>query len=295
MTGRSYKLFEYSGHPDAERVIVLMGSGAVTAAETAAFLARQGERVGVINVRLYRPFSVKAFLAALPASTRAIAVLDRTKEPGATGEPLYQDVVAALADAIMTGSSNLESMPHIIGGRYGLSSKEFTPGMVAAIFAELSKDRPKNHFTVGIDDDVTHTSLEWEHDYSILPEETVQAVFYGLGSDGTVGGNKNSIKIIGEQTEQSVQAYFVYDSKKAGAVTVSHLRFGHLPINAPYLIQDASFVACHQYSFLERFDVLKLAKRGATFLLNSPFGPDEVWQKLPRSLQQTIIDKDLKF
>ena len=294
-TGRSYHLFDYYGHPEAERIIVIMGSGGVTAAETAANLANQGEKVGVVQVRLYRPFPIAQFIASLPASTRAIAVLDRTKEPGATGEPLYQDVTAAILETVADDEAPFATMPRIIGGRYGLSSKEFTPGMVKRIFTELAAAKPKNHFTIGINDDVSHTSLDWQEDIAVIPNEVVQAVFYGLGSDGTVGANKNSIKIIGEETEQHAQAYFVYDSKKAGAVTVSHLRFGHAPIQAPYLIQSASFVACHQFTFLERMDVLKLAAPGAIFLLNSPYGPDEVWDYLPRDMQQTIIDKTLRF
>ncbi|RMG97693.1 MAG: pyruvate:ferredoxin (flavodoxin) oxidoreductase [Chloroflexi bacterium] len=295
LTGRQYHLFDYVGAPDAERVIVLMGSGAETAAETAVFLANQGEKVGVIKVRLYRPFDVQAFVSALPATTKAIAVLDRTKEPGATGEPLYLDVVSAVTEALADGNAPFTTMPRIIGGRYGLSSKEFNPGMVKAIFDELTKPKPKKHFTIGIIDDVTHTSLDWDKTFNIEPENTVRAVFYGLGSDGTVGANKNSIKIIGEETENHAQGYFVYDSKKAGAVTVSHLRFGKQPIHAPYLIQSANFIACHQFNFLERYDILKLAAPGATFLLNSPYGPDEVWDHLPRSLQQTIIDKKIRF
>jgi pyruvate-ferredoxin/flavodoxin oxidoreductase len=305
LTGRQYHLFDYEGHPEAERVIVIMGSGAETTAETAHVLSQQGEKVGVVKVRLYRPFAARAFVDALPLTVQAIAVLDRTKEPGATGEPLYQDVVAALHETRKSGEqrsaagqnspiSDLQT-PAIIGGRYGLSSKEFTPGMVKAIFDELAKEQPKNHFTIGITDDVTYTSLEWDKKFSVMPDDVVRAVFYGLGSDGTVGANKNSIKIIGEETEQHAQAYFVYDSKKAGAVTVSHLRFGQNPIRAPYLIQSANYVACHQFHFLERYDVLRLAAQGATFLLNSPYGPSEVWDHLPRSVQQTILDKKLQF
>ena len=295
LTGRAYSLFDYTGHPEAERVIVIMGSGAETAEATAAYLANESEKVGVINVRLYRPFDVNAFAKTLPATTKAIAVLDRTKEPGATGEPMYQDVVTAVNEIhdleLIDGLGRIR----IIGGRYGLSSKEFTPAMVKAVLDELSKDKPKNHFTIGIHDDVTHTSLEWDPAFRIMGGNIVRAVFYGLGSDGTVGANKNSIKIIGEYGDRYAQAYFVYDSKKAGSVTVSHLRFGEKPIHAPYLIQSADFVACHQFNFLERFDMLKLAAPGATFLLNSPFGPDEIWDHLPRQVQQTIIDKELKF
>ena len=288
LTGRQYHLFDYEGHPEAERVIVLMGSGVETAADTARFLAEQGEKVGVVKVRLYRPFDAAAMVSALPPTVRAVAVLDRTKEPGAAGEPLYQDVVAAFNESD-------RPFPRIVGGRYGLSSKEFTPAMVKAVFGELVKDRPKNHFTIGINDDVTHTSLAWDKSFNIEPDNVVRAVFYGLGSDGTVGANKNSIKIIGEETERHAQAYFVYDSKKAGAVTVSHLRFGPQPIHAPYLIQSANFVACHQFHFLERFDVLRLAAPGATFLINSPYGPDEIWDHLPRSVQETILDKKLRL
>ncbi|MCA9942527.1 MAG: pyruvate:ferredoxin (flavodoxin) oxidoreductase, partial [Anaerolineales bacterium] len=295
LTGRQYKLFEYIGAPDAERVIVLMGSGAETAESTAEFLANQGEKVGVIKVRLYRPFSADAFVQALPPTVKAIAALDRTKEPGAGGEPLYLDLVSAVVDAVAEGKAPFKIMPRIIGGRYGLSSKEFTPGMVKAVFDELAKPSPKNHFTVGINDDVTHTSLTWDKSFDIESDDVVRAVFYGLGSDGTVGANKNSIKIIGEDTPNYAQAYFVYDSKKAGSVTVSHLRFGKKQIRAPYLIESASFVGVHQFTFLERYDVLRLASPGATFLLNSPYGPEEVWDKMPRSTQQAIIDKKLKF
>jgi pyruvate-ferredoxin/flavodoxin oxidoreductase len=295
LAGRQYHLFEYEGHPEAERVIVIMGSGAETAAQTATYLAQQGEKVGVVKVRLYRPFDIAAFVNVLPSTVKAIAVMDRTKEPGATGEPLYQDVVAAVIEAVADASAPFATLPRFIGGRYGLSSKEFTPGMIKTIFTELAKEKPKNHFTIGITDDVTHTSLEWDREFSILPDDVVQAVFYGLGSDGTVGANKNTIKIIGEETEHHAQGYFVYDSKKAGAVTVSHLRFGKQPIQAPYLIQSARFVACHQFSFLERYDVLRLAAPGAIFLLNSPYGPDEVWEHLPRTVQQTIIDRHLQF
>ena len=295
LTGRQYSLFEYAGHPEAERVLVLMGSSAETAVATADHLVQQGEKVGVVTVRLYRPFDVAAFVAALPATVKSIAVLDRTKEPGATGEPLYQDVIAAIIEAVADERAPFTAVPKIIGGRYGLSSKEFTPGMAKAVFDELAQPKPKNHFTIGIRDDVTHTSLVWDRDFSIESDDVVRAVFYGLGSDGTVGANKNSIKIIGEDTSNHAQGYFVYDSKKAGAVTVSHLRFGERPIHAPYLIQSANFVACHQPTFLERYDVLRLAAPGAIFLLNSPYGPDKVWDMLPRSVQETIIEKRLHF
>ena len=295
LTGRQYRIFEYAGHPEAERVIVLMGSGAETVRETAEYLAARGEKVGVVIIRLYRPFDVGAFVSVLPPTVKAIAGLDRTKEPGSAGEPLYQDVVTAAIEAVADGTAPFATVPRIIGGRYGLSSKEFTPGMVKAIYDELGKSKPKVHFTIGINDDVSHLSLAWDKDFHILPDDVVQAVFYGLGSDGTVGANKNSIKIIGEDTPNYAQGYFVYDSKKAGSVTVSHLRFGPNPIHAPYLIDSASFVAVHQFTFLDRYDVLPLAAPGATFLLNTPYGPDEVWDKLPRSIQQTILDKNLKF
>ncbi|MGW8317965.1 MAG: pyruvate:ferredoxin (flavodoxin) oxidoreductase, partial [Candidatus Promineifilaceae bacterium] len=295
LTGRQYKLFDYIGAPDAERVIVLMGSGAETAYETVKYLTARGEKVGLIKVRLYRPFDVQAFVNALPSTVKAIAALDRTKEPGASGEPLYQDVVAAVVEAVADEKAPFATMPRIIGGRYGLSSKEFTPGMVKAVFDELAKPKPKKHFTIGIVDDVSQSSLEWDDDFIIEPDDVVRAVFYGLGSDGTVGANKNSIKIIGEDTPNYAQGHFVYDSKKAGSVTVSHLRFGPRPIHSAYQIQSANFVACHQFSFLERYDVLRLAAPGATFLLNSPYGPEETWDRLPRSMQETIIDKKLRF
>jgi pyruvate-ferredoxin/flavodoxin oxidoreductase len=295
LTGRQYHLFDYVGAPDAERLVVLMGSGAETARETVDYLLKQGEKVGLLIVRLYRPFASEAFVEALPASVRAIAVLDRTKEPGSTGEPLYLDVVTALNEEISSGGSQFASMPRVVGGRYGLSSKEFTPGMVKAVFDELKKERPKNHFTIGINDDVTHTSLPWDRAFNIEPDDVVRAVFYGLGADGTVGANHNSIKIIGENTGKFAQGYFVYDSKKSGARTVSHLRFGPRPIHSTYLIESANFVACHQFGFVERYDVLALAAPGATFLLNSPHGPEEVWDTLPRTMQRQIIDKNLKF
>ena len=295
LVGRQYHLFDYVGAPDAERVVVLMGSGAETAAETARYLAERGEKVGTIRVHLYRPFSVRHFLEALPPTVRVIAVLDRTKEPGSAGEPLYLDVVAAIHEGMAQGIAPFEQAPLVIGGRYGLSSKEFTPGMVKGVFDEMRKEQPKNHFTVGIYDDVTHTSIEYDPDFSILSDDTIQCVFFGLGADGTVSANKNSIKIIGEETENHAQGYFVYDSKKSGAVTISHLRFGPQPIRAPYLINQAEFVACHQFPFLERFDMLKYAKPGAIFLLNSIYGPDEVWDHLPREVQEAIIEKKLRF
>jgi pyruvate-ferredoxin/flavodoxin oxidoreductase len=295
LTGRQYHLFDYTGAPDAERVIVIMGSGAETAQETAEYLAAQGEKVGVLTVRLYRPFSVEAFLGALPSTTKSIAVLDRTKEPGGTGEPMYLDVVTAVAQAMADDNPPFKVFPKIFGGRYGLSSKEFIPAMVKAVFDEAAKAKPKNGFTIGINDDVTFTSLDYDTSFDIEADDVVRGLFYGLGSDGTVGANKNSIKIIGEGTDNYAQAYFVYDSKKAGSVTMSHLRFGPRPIRATYLVNSANFVACHQFSFLERYDVLSKAKHGATFLLNSPYGPDEVWDKLPRAMQEQIIDKELNF
>ncbi len=293
-TGRAYRLFDYLGHPEAERIVVLMGSGTGAAEETVEHLVARGEKVGLLKARLFRPFDGAAFAAALPKTTRAIAVLDRTKEPGSTGEPLYLDVVTSLSEANATGTTD-GRWPRIIGGRYGLSSKEFTPAMVKAAFDELNKKTPNNHFTVGIRDDVTHSSLEYNPDFSTELPSTVRAVFYGLGSDGTVGANKNSIKIIGESTPSYAQGYFVYDSKKAGSVTASHLRFGPDPIRSTYLITKASFVGCHQFSFLDRIDVLSAADRGATFLLNAPFGPDEVWNHLPRKVQQEILDKELRL
>jgi pyruvate-ferredoxin/flavodoxin oxidoreductase len=295
LTGRQYHLFEYLGAPDAERVVVLMGSGAEVAQETVEYLTGRGEKIGIVKVRLYRPFSVEHLIDTLPATVKSIAVLDRTKEPGAVGEPLYIDVTTAISEAFGAGRTPFKQFPKIIGGRYGLSSKDFTPAMVKAVFDELAKPAPKNHFTVGILDDVTHSSLEWDPAFSAEDPKTVRALFYGLGSDGTVGANKNSIKIIGEDTDNYAQGYFVYDSKKAGAVTVSHLRFGPKPIHSSYLIGDASFVACHQFSFLERVDMLRAARPGATFLLNSLYGPEEVWDQLPRTVQKQIIDKKLKF
>jgi pyruvate-ferredoxin/flavodoxin oxidoreductase len=295
LTGRRYSLFDYIGAPDAERVVIGMGSAAEVAQETVEHLVARGEKVGVLKVRLFRPFSLQHFIAAIPATVAAIAVLDRTKEPGGAGEPLYLDVTAALSESLAQDSKTRHPLPRIIGGRYGLSSKEFTPAMVKAVLDELKKDRPKNHFTVGIRDDVTHTSLNYDASFSTEEPDTVRALFYGLGADGTVGANKNSIKIIGEETDYFVQGYFVYDSRKSGSVTVSHLRFGYQPIRSSYLITQANFVACHQFFFLERFDVLKAAASGATFLLNCPYGAEEVWDRLPRSAQQQIIGKNLRF
>lgn len=300
LTGRQYRIYEYHGAPNAEKVVVLMGSGCETVHETVDYLAAQGELVGVLKVRLYRPFDSAQFMRALPSTVKAIAVLDRTKEPGAPGEPLYLDVVHAIHEWHQSASeANISAavapMPKVVGGRYGLSSKEFTPAMVQSVFANLDRAQPKNHFTVGIHDDVTHTSLGWEPTFSIEPDNVVRGIFYGLGSDGTVGANKNSIKIIGEDTDNYAQGYFVYDSKKSGSVTVSHLRFGPQPIRSAYLINSANFVACHQWEFLQKFGILDQAKSGATFLLNTPFDePQETWLRLPLSIQQTILDKELK-
>jgi pyruvate-ferredoxin/flavodoxin oxidoreductase len=295
VVGRSYHLFDYVGAPDAERVIVLMGSGAEAAEETVARLVAQREKVGVLKVRLFRPFSVRHFVEALPKTVDTIAVLDRTKEPGSTGEPLYQDVVTALSEAMAGAVPPLPTFPRVIGGRYGLSSKEFTPAMIKGVFDEMAAAEPKNHFTVGIDDDVTLTSLAYDPAFSTEHPGTVRALFYGLGADGTVSANKNSIKIIGEGTPNYAQGYFVYDSKKSGTMTTSHLRFGAQPIRSSYLISRANFIACHNFTFLERFDLLAPAEPGATVLLNSPFGPDEVWDHLPRKAQQDIIEKRLKL
>jgi len=289
LTGRRYRLFDYVGAPDAERVVVMMASGAEVAHEAVEYLAARGEKVGLLKVRLFRPFAVDAFVGALPRTVKTLAVLDRTKEPGAIGEPLYLDLVTALQE----GGGGFR--PRVIGGRYGLSSKEFTPAMVKSVLDEAAKPRPKNHFTAGIVDDVTHTSLEWDPGFSTEDPATVRCVFYGLGADGTVGANKNSVKIIGEETPNYAQGYFVYDSKKSGSVTISHLRFGPKPIRSSYLISQANFVACHQFTFLERLDVLETAVDGAVFLLNSPYGPDEVWDQLPRKIQEQIISKQLKF
>jgi pyruvate-ferredoxin/flavodoxin oxidoreductase len=295
LVGRKYELFQYSGAPDAERVIILMGSGAEVAEEAVEVMVEKGQKVGLIKVRLYRPFSAEHFLQALPATTKSIAVLDRTKEPGCLGEPMYQDVLTVLAEAQASGTLKFKSMPKVIGGRYGLSSKEFTPAMVKGIFDELGKAKSKNHFTVGIVDDVTHTSIDYDPQFSTEHAKTVRALFYGLGADGTVGANKNSIKIIGEDTDFYAQGYFVYDSKKSGSITTSHLRFGPKPLKSSYLISRANFVACHQFSFLERIDMLRYADQGAVFLLNSPFPADQVWDEMPRKVQQQIIDKKLKF
>jgi len=295
VTGRRYRLFDYFGAADAERVVVLMGSGAEAARETVEYLSSQGDKVGAIQVHLYRPFSAEHFLAVLPASTRMVVVLDRCKEAGSIGEPLYQDVLTVLNEANAAGTLPTQAMPRVIGGRYGLSSKEFTPAMVKGVLDESAKDKPKNHFTVGIVDDVSATSLDYDPTFDIEPDSVIRAMFFGLGADGTVGANKNTIKIIGEDADFHAQGYFVYDSKKSGSQTVSHVRFGPEPIRSTYLINKANFIGCHQFNFLEKTDVLGKAAEGATFLLNSPFGPDEVWQKLPRKVQEEIIDKKLKF
>jgi len=293
VVGRRYNLFDYVGAEDAERVIVLMGSGAEAAHETVEYLTAHGEKVGLIKVRLYRPFDVRRFIETLPPTVKAIAVLDRTKEPNAIGEPLYQDVVTAVAEHAPGHPEWIK--PVIIGGRYGLSSKEFTPAMVKAVFDELKKSDPKNHFTVGIVDDISNTSLPYDASFSTESDDVIRGIFYGLGADGTVGANKNSIKIIGEDTDYYAQGYYVLDSKKSGSTTISHLRFGPRPIHSTYLINRASFIACHQWFFVEKYDILKAAAEGGTFLLNSIYGPDTVWDKLPRPIQTQIIDKKLKL
>jgi pyruvate-ferredoxin/flavodoxin oxidoreductase len=293
--GRRYRHFDYVGHAEAERVIVVMGSGAETVEATVLREVANGARVGLVKVRLYRPFDVARFAAVLPASLRSIAVLDRTKEPGAVGEPLYQDVVTALFEARARGLLAAPELPRVIGGRFGLSSKEFTPAMAKAVLDELSSASPKPHFTVGIRDDVSHLSLDFDREYEVEPKDVLRAVFFGLGSDGTVGANKNTIKILTEATGQYAQGYFVYDSKKSGAATISHLRFGPEPIHAPYLIESADFVACHQMSLLERFDVLAYARKGAVLLLNAPYPPDRVWAALTRDVQEAIVAKQLRF
>jgi len=295
LTGRKYELFQYVGHPEAEQVVVLMGTGAETAEETINYQIAQGEKVGLLKVRLYRPFASQRFIEALPKTVKKIAVLDRTKEPGGGGEPLYLDCVNAVEEAYAEGYAHFEQRPGLVGGRFGLSSKEFTPAMVKGVLDNLSLERPKRHFTVGIKDDVTHTSLEYDPSFTTEPEGRFCGMFYGLGSDGTVGANKNSIKIIGEGTENYAQGYFVYDSKKAGAVTVSHLRFGTDPIRSQYLINKADFIACHQTVFLERYEMLEQAKEGAVFLLNSSESKDTVWNSLTRKMQTQILEKGLKF
>ena len=308
VAGRSYHLFDYVGAPDSERVIVMMGSGAEAAHETVDYLNRCGEKVGLLKVRLYRPFSIKHFLEALPVTVKKIAVLDRTKESGSAGEPLYLDVVNGIYEGRNQSEEHMDGRsygassragtpgaPFVVGGRYGLSSKEFTPAMVKAVYDNLASGNPRNHFTIGINDDLSHTSLDYDPEFSIEPETVVRAMFYGLGADGTVGANKNSIKIIGENTDNYAQGYFVYDSKKSGAMTVSHLRFGPQPIHSSYLISKANFVACHQWIFLERYDMLRALVPGGVFLLNSPFGPDEVWDHLPLEFQSQLIAEKAKF
>ncbi|HYN41964.1 MAG TPA: pyruvate:ferredoxin (flavodoxin) oxidoreductase [Thermoanaerobaculia bacterium] len=295
LTGRAYRLFDYVGHPEAERVIIIMGSGADVTHETVEYLLAKGEKVGVLKVRLYRPFDASAFIGTLPKSVKAIAVLDRTKEPGSVGEPLFQDVVTVLRNAREDGTSPFAVEPKVVGGRYGLASKEFTPAMIKSVFDELAKEKPKRGFTVGIVDDVTHLSLKWDPEFDTEPAEVKRGVFFGLGADGTVGANKNSIKIIGEETDNYAQGYFVYDSKKSGGITISHLRFGPKPIRSSYLVTTAGFVACHQFGFLEKYDVLAYAKPGAVFLLNSPYGPDEVWDRIPVEVQSAILEKKIRF
>jgi pyruvate-ferredoxin/flavodoxin oxidoreductase len=295
ITGREYKLFQYVGDPNAERVMVIMGSGGETAQETVDYLNERGAKVGVLKVRLFRPFSAQHFVDALPATVKSIAVLDRTKESGALGEPLYLDIITALTEVLAGNGGKFHGMPKVLGGRYGLSSKDLTPAMVKAVFDNLAQAKPRNHFTVGIDDDVSHTSLEYDPEFSTESDKVVRALFYGLGSDGTVGANKNSIKIIGENTDNYAQGYFVYDSKKAGAVTISHLRFGPKPIRSIYLVSKANFVACHQPIFLDRYDMLKDLVPGGTFLLNTQYGVEEVWDQMPRPVQEALIKKKLKF
>jgi pyruvate-ferredoxin/flavodoxin oxidoreductase len=294
-TGRKYNLFDYAGAPDAENIIVLMGSGCEAVHETVEHLNRHGEKVGVLKVRLYRPFDGKRFVEALPPSVRKITVLDRTKEPGATGEPLYQDCLTAILEEMSSGHSHLKILPKVVTGRYGLSSKEFTPAMVKAVFDNLKSAAPKNHFTVGINDDVSHTSLEFDPEFSTEPDNVVRALFYGLGADGTVGANKNSIKIIGEETNNYAQGYFVYDSKKSGSMTVSHLRFGPQPILSTYLISSANFIACHLPGFLDRYEMLRSLVPGGTFLFNTPFAADVIWSKLPTPVQESLLAKKAKF
>ncbi|MCU0229372.1 MAG: pyruvate:ferredoxin (flavodoxin) oxidoreductase, partial [Bryobacterales bacterium] len=295
LTGRQYHLFDYHGAPDAERVLVMMGSGATAAEEYVDYANARGEKIGLLKIRLFRPWSVEHFLAALPVTVKQIAVLDRTKEPGAAGEPLYADVLTALTEGYLAGKSPLPALPQVIGGRYGLSSKEFTPAMVKGVFEELTKPTPKNHFTIGILDDVTFTSLDYDPKFSTEADQTHRALFFGLGADGTVGANKNSIKIIGEDTDFYAQGYFVYDSKKSGAMTTSHLRFGPEPIRSSYLISEAHFIACHQFPFVEKIDMLSSLRQGGTFLLNAPLAKEDVWANLPVEVQRQLIEKQAKF
>jgi pyruvate-ferredoxin/flavodoxin oxidoreductase len=295
LTGRKYNLYEYYGHPEAERLIIIMGSGALTVREMVDYLNEAGEKTGVLNIRLFRPFSIRDFVNAIPVSVKKIAVLDRCKEPNSVGEPLYMDVVNALYEAQKSVDGKLVQHPVVIGGRYGLSSKEFTPAMVKAVFDELNKELPKNHFTIGIEDDVTFTSLVYDKAFSLDGQNLLNGLFFGLGADGTVSANKNSIKIIAEKTDYYVQGYFVYDSKKSGSLTASHLRFGKTPIRSPYLISTANFVACHHFNYLNKYDILKSAANGAVFLLNTPYEKDKVWAMLPQKTQEEIISKRLKF
>ncbi len=294
LTGRQYKLYEYFGAPDAERVVILMGSGCDTVEETVEALVAKGEKIGLLKVRLYRPFSAEDFVKTLPATVKAIAVLDRTKEPGSLGEPLYEDVRTAIGEVQAAGKCQFKDWPLVIGGRYGLGSKEFTPAMVKAVFDNLKNEKKKN-FTIGIEDDITGSSLKYDDSFQLEDRDMHQAMFYGLGSDGTVGANKNSIKIIGEATDNKAQAYFVYDSKKSGSITTSHLRFGKHSIRKPYLVTQADFVACHKFTFLEKYDMLSNAKKGATFLLTSPYGKDDVWNHIPVEVQKQIVSKELNF
>jgi pyruvate-ferredoxin/flavodoxin oxidoreductase len=295
LVGRSYHLFDYVGPDDAEKVVVMMGSASDTTHETVEFLASKGEKVGVVKVRLYRPFSRQHFVDCLPKSVKKIAVLDRTKEPGSLGEPLYLDVRTAIGEAMDEGQTAFPEYPIIVGGRYGLGSKDFTPAMVKAVFDNLDAVKPKNGFTVGIIDDVTNTNLNVDVSFEISSQGLLSGMFYGLGSDGTVGANKNSIKIIGETTDNYAQGYFVYDSRKAGTVTTSHLRFGPQIIRRPYLVEKSDFIACHNPSFLEKYDMLSSAREGATFLLTTSYNKDDVWDTLPQEVQKHIIDKKLKF
>lgn len=298
LTGRQYHLFDYHGAPKAEKVIILMGSGCETVHETVDYLLNQGEKIGVLKVRLYRPFETQKLIEALPETVQKIAVLDRTKEPGSAGEPLYLDVVASVQETLFGADAYLKykikNIKIIVGGRYGLSSKEFTSAMVKGVFDNLALDNPKNHFTIGICDDLSDISLDYNQDFSTETDDVVRAIFYGLGSDGTVGANKNSVKIIGEETNNYAQGYFVYDSKKSGSVTVSHLRFGINPIRSTYLVNKANFIACHQWDFLEKFRILGPAIDNSIFLLNSPYKPDTIWHYFPRTVQEQVINKQLK-
>ena len=297
LTGRDYRLYEYYGHETPDRIIIIMGSGSGAVEETINFLNKAGERVGYVYIRLFRPFIAEEFVASIPESVKRIAVLDRCKEPGSIGEPLYMDVVTAIAQILNPSNAKApkRDMPVIIGGRYGLASKEFTPAMVNVIFDELKNEIPKNHFTIGIEDDITHTSLSYDKHFSLDKQHLFRGLFYGLGADGTVSANKNSIKIIGDTTDNYLQGYFVYDSKKSGSLTVSHLRFGKNPIRSTYLVNSANFIACHQFNFINKYDILKDAEKGATFLLNSPYSKEEVWAKIPQHIQEEIIDKKLRF